>query len=116
MKIRARPSAQRSPFRGQLPAGLAIQSVLQAATQPLRALDALALERLGEPFVPFPHAPDCAIGHGGKRNLVRHARQRNLQGDGPCALLGDHLVIPGEKPRRRDGHVVGARRQRDPMG
>ena len=43
--------------------GLAVDRVLHAVAQPLRALDALGLERRGQPLVTLPHVPDCAVRH-----------------------------------------------------
>ena len=69
------PNTRDSSLVLRLGRGLAVDRVLQAAAQSLRALDPLALERRSQPLVTLPHAPDRTVCHVGARNLPFLAAQ-----------------------------------------
>ena len=64
--------------------GLAVDRVLHAVAQTLRALDALGLERRGQPLVTLPHVPDCAVRHVEAAQFARNPAER--QGIPPAGV------------------------------
>ena len=83
---------------GRVAAGLAVDRVLQAAAQALRALHALGLERGGEPLVTLADVPDCAVCHEGARmsalNRPRLSRGPRVR---PARRLGDQSGAPATR-------------------